>query len=709
MLVKTVKKILSKDERLINDNEFNITKLYNLLEKYDSKILKELYQNKDIRNKFFENIDGINIFKQEEFKFFIQHQKPFENGWTKLKNYIGLYDGNYFLKNTQDVVLNFPFKDCVLEGGQSTDEGNDIYYNHEISSFKDEKKATEVNLIGKNINIEISSKNKYTYHISGFKEYKTKRKEVFFNEILAKDEIDRLLEKKTLVNWKRYNKQGETSVVNINRNKDGIIKENLIIKGNNLLVLHSLKKEFHAKVKLIYIDPPYNTGSDSFAYNDNFNHSTWLTFMKNRLEVAKDFLKEDGFICVQVDKNEIHYLKILMDEIFGRENFIADISIKSSNISGNKTAHKEKTILKNKDNLLVYVKDNRNIYINPQYIKRNDWDTHYNKFLSQYEESGVIKYKVDTLKDILIEHKVIDKKDKITPLSIENKNFEKFVFENKDKIFRFVNSIPPELKKLSLDNPGEIVIKINEKTLKSEMAINGQRINKLEKAFNYVDGELVQSQLIGDFWWDLDFQNTQNEGGKEISLPNGQKPEKLIKRIIEMFTKIDDIVLDYHMGSATTCAVAHKLNRQYIGIEQMDYIETLSLERLKNVINGEQGGISKITKWDGGGQFIYFELAKFNEEAKDKILDCETSEELENLFDKLYNKYYLNYNLNIKKFKELIKTSEFKELCLDDMKKMYLSMLDLNSMYINFEDMEDDKFDLSDDDIKLTKQFYGVK
>lgn len=709
MLAKIVKDTLQQDERLIENDEFNMIKFFDLLEKYDTKILELLYQNEEIKNKFFLEINGINIFKQEEFKFFIQQQKPFKNGWTKLKNRIGLCDGKYFLQDTQDIVLNFPFKDCILEGGQSTDEGIDSYFNYEITEFKDQEKANKVELIGKETKVKVSARGKESYVISGFKEYKTKRKEIFFNEILAKDEIDRLLERKAFTGWKKYSKTGEEIIENIRRDENGVIKENLIIKGNNLLALYSLKKEFNGKIKLIYIDPPYNTKNDSFGYNDNFNHSTWLTFMKNRLEVARELLREDGFICIQVDKNEVHYLKVLMDEIFDRENFIADISIKSSNISGNKTSHKEKTILKNKDNLLVYSKNYYNIYIQPQYIKKNDWDTHYNKFLVQYENKGKIEYRIESFKDILLANKIIDEKDKITPQSNQNELFNKFVFENRDKIFRFVNSISPELKKLSILNPNKIVEKYNEKTLKTEMAINGQRINKLEKTYNLVDGDLVQAQLIGDFWWDLDFQNTQNEGGKGVSLPNGQKPEKLMKRIIEMFTNKKDIILDFYLGSGTTCAVAHKLGRQYIGIEQMDYIESLSVQRLKNVIEGEKGGISKNINWQGGGEFLYLELAKYNEEAKEKIKNCETSEELENLFDELYNKYYLNYNLNIKNFKELIITSEYKNLSLDDKKKMYLSMLDLNSMYINYEDMEDDKFKLSDSDIKLTKQFYGGK
>lgn len=693
MLVKTVKKILSKDERLINDNEFNITKLYNLLEKYDSKILKELYQNEDIKNKFFKNIDGINIFKQEEFKFFIQHQKPFENGWTKLKNYIGLYDGNYFLKNTQDVVLNFPFKDCVLEGGQSTDEGIDSYFNYEITEFKDQEKANKVELIGKETKVKVSARGKESYVISGFKEYKTKRKEIFFNEILAKDEIDRLLERKAFTGWKKYSKTGEEIIENIRRDENGVIKENLIIKGNNLLALHSLKKEFNGKIKLIYIDPPYNTKNDSFAYNDNFNHSTWLTFMKNRLEVARELLKDDGLIFVQCDDKEQAYLKVLMDEIFSRECFISNIALKVSPPNGVKITHASKTILKEKEWIICFAKT-CNFKVNPQYIANTEWDNHYNMFIENKNES-IDKWKVIPLSEKL--------KSLTLVADLEDKKFTKWLYQNIECIFQPV--APP---KSIEENPIYKVEKIQKvEGTKDLYAYKGKQVQFLSKILkNTMDGERI-AKLVCDFWQDIPFNNLFQEGG--VDLKGGKKPEKLIYRILELASEKGDIVLDFHLGSGTTCAVAHKLGRQYIGIEQMDYIESLSVQRLKNVIEGEQGGISKNINWQGGGEFLYFELAKFNEEAKDKILDCETSEELENLFDKLYNKYYLNYNLNIKKFKELIKTSEFKELCLDDMKKMYLSMLDLNSMYINFEDMEDDKFDLSDDDIKLTKQFYGVK
>ena len=174
------------------------------------------------------------------------------DSYTAFKNKIGLTADKRYLAKSKEVVLSWPYKDCVLEGGQEKED--------------------------------------------------EKRKEIFHNEVLAPDEIDRLLEPKVFTNFKRINAKGEHEVSEIKPT------DNLIIKGNNLLVLHSLKKRFAGKVKLIYIDPPYNTGNDEFKYNDSFNHSTWLTFMKNRLEIAKELLREDGVIFVQCDDNEQAYL-----------------------------------------------------------------------------------------------------------------------------------------------------------------------------------------------------------------------------------------------------------------------------------------------------------------------------------------------------------------------------------------------------------------
>ena len=247
--------------------------------KMDHGLVRLLLGNADIKAKFFDEIEGHYIFNFDTFIEYISDKNFLADSYTRFRNKIGLNIENKFLPERGEVSLVWPYKDCVLEGGQTKEE--------------------------------------------------EKRKELFFNEILAQDEIDRLFDPKVLTRWKRHTVDGEGEVIEIKRDDNGVIRENLLIKGNNLLALHTLKTQFRGKVKLIYIDPPYNTGSDSFGYNDSFNHSAWLTFMKNRLEVARELLKIDGIIFIHIDDQEMHYLKLVADDIFGRDNFIATVPRKT--------------------------------------------------------------------------------------------------------------------------------------------------------------------------------------------------------------------------------------------------------------------------------------------------------------------------------------------------------------------------------------------
>jgi len=301
--------ILKQDERIWNNDQLNYSLLFDLIDKYDEKLIGILLDNENTKKNFFKKIKDSYVFKPSSVKFFIDKNK-IDNSYTEYKNRIGLNIDKKLLFDRDEVVLDFPYKDCVLEGGQSTEEGIDTYF-------------------------EYSDKSK-TYQ-----EKKSKRKEIFFNEILARDEIDRLFDEKAFINWKRYTRDGEVDVGKIKRDENDTIKENMIIKGNNLLALHSLKKQFAGKIKLIYIDPPYNTGNDGFKYNDRFNHSTYLTFMKNRLEIAKELLKDDGVIFVQIDDNEQSYLKILMDEIFGRNNVVGDLIRKTKSTTNDAKVREE--------------------------------------------------------------------------------------------------------------------------------------------------------------------------------------------------------------------------------------------------------------------------------------------------------------------------------------------------------------------------------
>ena len=270
----------------------------------DHNLVRLLLRETNIKAKFFDEIEGHYIFNTNTFIDYIADKNFLADSYTRFRNRIGLNIEDKFLPERDEVSLVWPYKDCVLEGGQTKDE--------------------------------------------------EKRKEIFFNEILAQDEIDRLFDPKVLTGWQRHTVDGEGEVAEIQRDDNGVIRENLLIKGNNLLALHTLKQQFRGKVKLIYIDPPYNTGNDSFGYNDNFNHSTWLTFMKNRLEVARELLTNDGSIYIQLDYNEVHYCKVLMDEIFGRENFQREVIWDISVLSGYKTL--TKNWIRGHETILFYSK-----------------------------------------------------------------------------------------------------------------------------------------------------------------------------------------------------------------------------------------------------------------------------------------------------------------------------------------------------------------
>ena len=246
---------------------------------FDHDLINLLLEDEGIESKFFEEVNGRWIFNNNTFVNYVNDMNFLDESYTQFRNKIGLNIDNKFLHERGEVALVWPFKDCVLEGGQTKEED--------------------------------------------------RPKEIFFNELLAPDEINRMLAPKVLTNWKRYTVDGDEDVTNLQRDENRIIRENLLIKGNNLIALHCLKQQFRGQVKLIYIDPPYNTGSDSFGYNDRFNHSTWLTFMKNRLEVARELLKDDGIIFIHIDDQEMHYLKVVVDEIFGRDNFIATVPRKT--------------------------------------------------------------------------------------------------------------------------------------------------------------------------------------------------------------------------------------------------------------------------------------------------------------------------------------------------------------------------------------------
>ena len=691
-LKETLLDILKEDQRLFDEQaELKENLLRELIDQYDPQLIGLLLNHEITRQKFFVSAGKAMIFKGNDFKFFIDENK-LDNSYTQFENKIGLKVGSRLLREYRDVVLNFPYKDCVLEGGQSTEEGTDTYfeYNKESGDY-DEKKA--------------------------------RRKEIFFNQILAKDEIDRLFEPKAFSNVRKYQKDEKGSITEseakeFTRDENGDIKDNLIIKGNNLLALHSLKEQFRGKVKLIYIDPPYNTGNDSFAYNDNFNHSSWLVFMKNRLEIARELLREDGVIFVQCDDNEEAYLKIILDEVFSRSCFISKINWQRTP-EGRTALGQSSSLIKNSTEYIIVFGKSLDNKPNKSFIEKKIDSTE--KALNQYnyffknEGERILK---ETIEDSSgNEIKIYEHFNyQVIKIKSEINNIERL------KFFDNLARLAAQQKESSLQQ--RILKSLNPQVLHSVEYIpkSGKFKGENKKAFylkdNIVlflkdyaetDGERVyRLSAMNDFWSHDEIQITGISEEGNVSLKRGKKPEKLLSRIIEITTQINDLILDFHLGSGTTAAVAHKMNRQYIGIEQLDYGDNDSVIRLKNVIDGDQSGISKTVNWQGGGSFIYLELAKNNQNALERIEAAGSYEELMTFFDEMYERYFLNYNVKIREFKEKVSQEPvFKNLALERQKQIFGKMLDLNQLYVNRSDMEDTRFHLSENDIASTHNFYG--
>lgn len=609
-------------------------------------LLKLLLANEYLNRHFFRDVDGIRVFDKVAFQKLIMNKQFLPDSYTAYKNKIGLTtDDGRFITDSREVVLAWPYKDCMLEGGQTKEEA--------------------------------------------------KRDEVFWNETLAPDEINRLTEPKMLTNFRRYDKDGEHNVEHLSPN------DNLIIKGNNLLALHSLKEKYAGQVKLIYIDPPYNTGNDSFGYNDNFNHSTWLTFMKNRLEVAKELLKDSGLLFVHIDDIESAYLKVLSDNVFGRENFMNVIAVKSSTPSGTKTAHKDKTIIKQKDLILVYKKGGET-KLCPQYTKRKGWDQHYSLLLDK-NESG--NFYLRSLQEELISLGIIGKDQTLRDINIEDKRFKEYYLANRKSICRLQSHKNKKAEIASKALVNTVYEDKEDEEIKG-LYYNGQVITPLAQGIKlvYSNQQFVEDlgMLLCDFWDDIDFQNTQNEGG--ISFPTAKKPELLLYRIISLCTLPGDIVLDFFLGSGTTAAVAHKMGRQYIGIEQMDYGKNDSVVRLYNVINGDKSGASKGLNWQGGGSFVYCELSKYNQNFIDEIEEAKTTDELLVIWKRMQETGFLSYQIKAKDIN--IDADEFKDLSIDDQKRFLIECLDKNLLYIPFSEIDNEEYNISDEDKRLTREFY---
>ena len=466
---------------------------------------------------------------------------------------------------------------------------------------------------------------------------------------------------------------------------------------------------------MIYIDPPYNTGDDSFKYNDKFNHSTWLTFMKNRLEIAKELLREDGVILVQSDDGEQAYLKVLMDEIFKKEQFETSFFVQVR--YENKTLSEDNDYQKVMEVIHVYSK-NHNVFL-PNKLKEDYSLEKFKYKITELEKGEMIEVGGKTVEVFKEGQYTIEEVDSnidglketwatgslIRQGGTAAEFLSKYLIDRKSK-----DGLSTLYKVYDMGNDGlghRYITGPKKKDAFRGKFFSGVPLSLREGILTgeYKKEKPIPNLLYNFLEYQADFGNNRHEGN--VNINGGKKPELLLSYLIDYFSNDNDIVLDYHLGSGTTCAVAHKMGRQYIGIEQLDYGENDSVLRLNNVIQGDGTGISQDFNWKGGGDFIYCELGKWNQQAQEEIKNCNSLEELVSLFSSLYEKYFLNYNVKVQEFKEkVLNEDEFKNLDLMQQKKIFIDMLDLNQMYINKSEMEDKRYNISQEDIELTYEFY---
>lgn len=620
-ILKTLTEVLEKDKNFVSSDRILLKNIIRQkAENLDENLISLLLDNETLREKFFIKVKDFIVFDNNKFIKFINNKEFLPDSYTSFKNKIGLTNERWdFIASSNEVVLNFPFKDCVLAWWQDKED--------------------------------------------------QKRDEIFYNEILGQDDIDRLFDKKVFTNFKRIDKDWEHKLEEFNRDENWDIKDNLIIKWNNLLALHSLKSNFAGKVKLIYIDPPYNTWSDSFNYNDKFNHSTWLTFMKNRLEVAKDLLRDDWVIFVQCDDNEQAYLKVLMDEIFWRENFIANLIWEKKNWRQNDA----KYYSTNHEFIINYWKNK--IYYVPNLLERTE------DMLSWYKNPDN------------------DERGLWTSITLQAKSWtQNNVFEI--EFPNWVKWIPPKgtFSRFNKDKLLELY-----KDNRLYFWENWNNVPRLKKFLTDVKEWVVSNTIL----FNSDVSNTQKAKSelKELFWENvfdTPKPEKLLEYLINLSTSKWDIVLDYHLWSSTTCAVAHKMGRQYIWIEQMDYIETISVKRMKKVIEWEQWWISKNVEWKWWWDFVYMEIMQENEKFINSLNYAKNITDLLKIYNQIKDTEFINYKVDTWN----LKLDNLQEKDFKDFKCLLIEILDKNLVYKNYSEIEDKNSLVTKEDKIINNLYY---
>ena len=669
-ILKELLSTLSKNKRYVTDNKLNKTVLVDDAFNMKKELIALLLENQYLKEYFFTNVNKTIVFDKIEFQQVITNKQLLEDSFTKYKKEIGLSIKEPS-PNLNNVVLDWPYKDCVLEGGQSN---------------------------------ELEAKD-----------------EVFWNEIISKDEIDRLLRPKVFSSGELISQKNDKKFTS---NDDDFFNKsnNLLIHGNNLIVAHTLYEKFANSIKLVYLDPPYNTPGEAntFSYNNSFNHSTWLTFMKNRISISKSLLKDDGILCIAIDDNEYAYVKVLCDEIFRRDNFLGSVvvQIKKEGRTDNQffsTSH---------DYMIFYAKDKSKAKINNLPMTEDD--------LAKFSESDDLGYY--RWRDF------IRTGGNATPKDRHKQYFGIYVDESTNKIIGIGDKLDKDNKnspekysplKIYIRNSkdGEIESIDSKKFLKGKKIKTFFPLNKngghqvwawssIEKIFDAIESEEIQF-INGKIkrkarskkgikpttmWYDPKYNATHHGTNLLKKLFSGRKVFSYPKSVFTMEDLLqitldkEDTVLDLFAGSATTAHALCKLNlkdggkRNFILVEQMSYCKSTTRERIKKVLNEQTDN------------FIYLDLQKLNASIFDKINQIKTHADTKKIINEIEKYGYLNIQRDIEKTLGSLK--EINNAEIKFIKSALMDILDKNQMYLSYSEINDKSQKISDEIKKLNNLFY---
>ena len=627
------------EDRYFIDGIVNKQRVIQDLYNYDSELIAAVLNSDLLKENFTMQVADTTIFQINNLIELFEADEFWKDSYTKYSKKIGLSSGGKFIDETTDVVLDFPYKDTVLKASMSKEDTD-----------KEDLRPEEP----------------------------------FLNEVIAKEEIDILLDKKILVNAKRYSVEGEEEI-------DCFNGDNLIIKGNNLLALHTLKERYNGKIKLIYIDVPYyfkkKISDDAFKYNSNFKMSTWLVFLKNRLEIAKELLSEDGSIWINISEDGMHYLKVIADSIFGNDHFVGTIPRKTRDGKSDVPFNFSQDF----DWLLVYTNasDSESIVgrsVNRKYITTEDFPNRPWRIAD------------------LTKQTTIQERENSNFTMINPKTGKKYPPNPKRSWAVTKDTFQEWYKKGGIGFPDDYDFMKGEKPFR--------RVFKDEDEQKSKPSAVSSDFLLKEFIAMVLGKAKNKSGNTEIDQLFGRdefdyaKPEMLLKSIIEIATTEEDIVMDFFMGSATTQAVAMKMNRKFIGIEQMDYINTVSVPRLQKVIEGEQGGISKDVNWQGEGSFVYAELMEKNTGFLKSVVSASSMTELQEVFDLMLETADFEFQIDLDEVKNTIW-----RLPVEDQKRTLIKIIDKNQLYYNYSEIDDINVRdlISDTDYAFNQSFYAER